>query len=201
MRHFQLISEGIDVAPILAEMADCADLWDAHTARKNGEGSPHKQMSDLWLRFNSVGPFERGERPWSEFSAEHTPINYPAWYRLPTLRKAIFDLMHMVDGEALYGVIITRIAPGSGIDPHRDDSFHVQLTEKFYLSLQSEPGARFHCIEPDGAVESLQPKPGEWWLFDNRKTHAVTNRSGADRITAIACIRTEKFGRRYEEQR
>lgn len=198
MRHFTLVNEGIDVAPVLAELAKCDDLWNAHRARKDAPGTPHQAMDDLWLRFNDVAPFERGERPWSEFSAEHTPINYPGWYRLPSLRPIIFDLMRDVEGEALYGVLITRIPPGGSIDPHSDDSFHVQLTEKFYLSLQSDPGAEFHCIYNDGAsAESLNPKPGEIWLFDNRKRHAVSNNSQTDRITAIVCIRTEKFGRKY----
>lgn len=195
-----MIASGIDVAPVLAELAANEDLWNEHTARQTAPGGPHKQADDIWVRFNDVAPFEAGERPWSEFSNEHVPIWYRAWDALPSLRPIVFDLMAKVQGEMLCAVLITRIPPGSGVDPHSDSSWHVSYTDKFYISLQSEPGARFHCIEDTGAVESLEPKAGECWRFDNRKKHAVTNRSQVDRLTLIVCIRTEMFGRRKEEQ-
>ena len=197
MKHFELISEGVDVQPALDELRACDDLWNAHAVRKTAPGTPHAAMDDLWLRFNDVGPFERGERPWSEFSAEHTPVNYPAWQRLPSLRAIIFDLMRKVEAEALYGVLITRIPPGGRIGKHVDDSWHVQWTDKLYLSLKSAPGAVFGC-DHEGVVEELNPRPGQVWLFDNRRAHWVENNSSEDRITLIVCVRTQMFGRHNE---
>ena len=197
MKHFELISQGVDVAPLLAEIDGRPDLWDRHSVRKDAPGSPHKQMSDIWVRFNDAEPFESGRRPWAEFSDEHTPVLYPAWWALPSLRPIIFDLMRKVEAQALYGVLITRIPPGGRIERHADDSWHVQFTDKLYLSLKSAPGAVFGC-DHDGIVEELNPRPGEVWLFDNRRAHWVENNSDQDRVTVIICIRTEKFGRHLE---
>lgn len=197
MRHFTKIAEGIDVAPVMAELAANGDLWNEHTARKTAPGGPHAEADDVWLRFRDVAPFESGALSWSEFSNEHIPIWYRGWTLLPSLHPIVFDLARKVEADMIGGVLITRIAPGRKVAPHKDSSWHVDYFSKFYVSLQSEPGARFHCIDGN-EVESLQPKPGEVWEFDNHKVHAVTNRSDADRITLICCLRTEMFRRQHE---
>lgn len=198
MRHFQQIASGIDVSGVMAELADDPSLWNEHQIRRTAPGTPHRASSDLWCRFNDVRPFEAGTRPWSEFNDQHIPINYRAWSALPSLRKITFDLMRQVEAEGLYGVLITKIPPGGRIEPHRDASWHVSFTDKFYLSLQSAPGAVF-CCDHDGAREELNPEPGQIWLFDNRRLHWVENNSTEDRITAIICLRTEMFGRHLGE--
>lgn len=193
MRHFQLIDSGIDIAPLLEQIGAHPELWDKHTIRKTAPGTPHSGMSDVWVRYNDVAQFEESG-DYSKFNDEHIPVWYPAWSALPALRPIIFDLMAKVDGEMLGGVLITRIPSGMGIAPHKDDGWHVQYYDKFYLSLESTPGSSFGC-DADNAEEHLTPRPGEIWLFDNRKNHWVENHSGQDRITLIVCIRTEKFGR------
>ena len=198
MKHFTLIRDGVDVSGVLRELEANPDLWGEHGRRKTAPGSPHTGMSDIWVRYNDAGPFESGERPWTEFNDRHIPVWYRAWDLLPSLKPIVFDLMGRVDGEMIGGVLITRIPPGQGIDWHADSGWHVSAYEKFYLSLQSAPGAKFWC-DADGVKEALEPEPGQIWLFDNRKPHAVTNDSGQDRITAILCIRTEKFGRGRHE--
>jgi len=199
VKHFELISEGIDVSGVLAELEAHPELWNQHTARTRATGTPHKTSSDIWVRYNDVTPFERGARPYSEINDAHIPVWYDGWRKLPSLKPIVFDLMAKVQGEMLCGILITKIPPGGRIEPHVDNSWHVSFTEKFYLSLKSEPGSEFHC-DHDGERESLNPKPGEVWLFDNRKVHSVTNNSPTDRITAIICIRTEMFGRIEEER-
>jgi hypothetical protein len=195
MRHFTLINEGIDVAPVLAELAVHPELWGQHSGRQTFDGSAHTQVSDIWVRFRDLNEVAPGD--FAALSDKHIPINYPAWDKLPSIKPIVFELMATVRGEMLGGILITKIPAGASIAPHADDSWHVQQYDKFYVSLQSEPGARFHCIDgPE--VETLQPKPGECWLFDNRKVHSVTNRSGTDRVTLIVCIRTEMFGRLKE---
>ena len=84
----------------------------------------------------------------------------------------------------LGGVLITRIPPGMGIDPHTDHGWHVEYYDKFYLSLKSAPGATFHRAD-----EVINPKPGDLYHFDNRLEHSVRNDSNQDRITLITCIR------------
>lgn len=191
MNHFRFIDR-TPVTSILAELDGHPELWNAHRVRKDVPGTPHAAMDDIWVRYNDVGPFERGERPWVEFNDLHLPINYPAWAALPTLRRLVFSLMAHVEGDMLGGILITRIPPGGKILPHVDRGWHVETFEKFYLSLRSASGAIFGC-DHRGVKEELNPKPGDIWLFDNRKLHWVENGSSEDRITAIICIRSEKY--------
>lgn len=191
MRHFTKLYDGVDVQPLLSQLESHPELWDQHTMRKLTEGSPHSRMSDIWVRYNSYDRYDPNNR--AKFNEEHVSVWYPAWKKLPALRPIIFDLMAFVQGEWLGAVLITKIAPGEGIDLHKDAGWHVAQTEKFYLSLKSSPDSEFICHE--GEREILSPKPGEMWLFDNRKLHSVENNSTEDRITLIVCIRTELFGR------
>lgn len=193
MRHFELIRQGVEIDGVLRELDAHPHLWNANSRRKTAPGTPHGQMSDIWVRYNDATPYQ-AQGDWSHFNDEHVPVWYPAWRALPSLQPIVFDLMARVQGEMIGGVLITRIPPGGRIGLHTDDGWHVQYYEKFYLSLRSAPGARFWA-EADGVREALEPKPGEIWLFDNRKQHWVENDSGQDRVTCIICIRTEKFGR------
>lgn len=191
MKHFLKVMERVDVRSLADQLDLHPELWDQHKIRKEAPGTPHSQMSDIWVRFNDVAPFDLSG-DYSKFSDPHVPVWYPAWDALPALKPIVFDLMAKVRGEMLGGVLITRIPPGAGIDPHRDKSWHVDYFDKFYLSIRSAPGAMFGC-EHDGVRELLNPIPGDIWRFDNRKLHWVHNGSTQDRITLIICIRTDRY--------
>lgn len=183
MKHFKFIGDWPHTDTIMDELEENPWLWDERTNRKDREGSPHTGMQDIWVRYSKDGT-----------NREHVPVWYPAWKALPALRGVVYGLMAAVQGEMLGGVLITKIPPGSGIDPHVDEGWHVDYYDKFYVCLQNDPGAVFWC-EHDGVKEGLVPREGEVWLFDNRKLHWVENHSERDRITLIVCIRTEAFGR------
>ena len=191
MKHFLKVMERVDVRPLADQIYMHPELWDQHSIRRDAPGSPHSQMSDIWVRFNDVTPFElHGD--YSRFSDPHIPVWYPAWEALPALKPIIYNLMAKVEGEMLGGVLITRIPPDCGIEPHKDKSWHVDYFDKFYLSIQSAPGAMFGC-DYEGVREELNPIPGDVWRFDNRKLHWVRNDSVRDRITLIICIHTERY--------
>lgn len=187
MPRFLKVSEGVDVAPLNAQLDAHPELWDSITLRKTAPGTPHSRMSDIWVRYNDLAPFfASGDL--SGLNDPHVPIWYPAWSALPALRPIIFDLMARVQGEMLGGVLMTRIPSGEGIAPHVDRGWHVDYYDKFYVSLKSAPGAVFAC---EG--EALNPKVGDIYRFDNRVVHWVENASGEDRVTLIVCIRTDMF--------
>lgn len=180
---FQLITH-MDIEPLRNELAAHPELWDARPERRVAPGSPHAGMKDIWVRYNDIS------RLGPRFNDEHVPANYPAWHTLPAARRICFDLMSLVDGEMLGGVLITRIPPGCGIARHIDTGWHVEYYDKFYVCLQNDPGAEFACDDA-----SLTPSVGDVHLFDNRVPHWVVNNSTRDRITLIVCIRTQKYGR------
>jgi hypothetical protein len=197
--HFLHIAWGVDVDGIVAELDAHHELWNAITARKKSPSSPHLEASDIWVRYNDIAPFQSGERPWSEFNDMHVPVWYPAWDALPSLKPIVFELMARVQGEMIGCILITKIPPGGKVLRHIDFGWHVETFEKFYLQLKNAPGSKFWC-EHRGDVEANEPKPGDIWLFDNRKLHWVENNSTEDRITCVICIKTDKFGRKPLEE-
>lgn len=177
----------VDVSEVVAQIDAHPELWDQFNVRKTAPGTPHSQMSDIWVRYNDIKPY-RESGDFSGFNDEHDPIWYPAWEKLPALKEIVFPLMSEVEGVRLGGVLITKIPSGCEIKPHVDRGWHVEYYDKFYVSLRSEPGANFYC-----GSEVLNPKVGEIWRFDNRECHWVVNDSPGDRMTLIVCIRTDKF--------
>lgn len=189
--HVAKLAEGIDVAPIIAELEDWPGLWNAHPARREMSRDIHAQMSDIWVRYNHPANFDPANP--AAFNDEHFPVNYPAWDALPSIHNVVFDLMAAVHAEHLGAILITRIPAGSGIAPHVDTGWHVGFYNcKAYLSLKSKIGADFVLDYADGRI-SINPKPGEVWRVDNRERHWVTNDSSSERMTMIICMRSAMF--------
>lgn len=191
MSNFDFVGK-VDVSGVLEQLAEASDLWDSVNLRREFPGSPHTEMTDIWVRYADYRVYEAGDEILLRMSREHIPVWYPAWKRLPALRPIVHGLAALTSAEMIGGIFITKIPPGCKLDPHRDTGWHVDYYSKFYLSLQSEEGAVFGCAH-EGQTEELSPKAGEIWFFDNRKLHWVTNDSPADRVTAIICLRTEQY--------
>src|SRR5207249_9782719 len=138
----------VEVKPLLEQIEANDYLWDQFGYRK--AMTPHAQMSDIWVRYNSI------ENLGDRFNDEHDSKWYPSYYKLPYLKDIIFPLMKDVEGERLGGVLITKIPSGCDIKPHVDKGWHVDYYDKFYVSLKSEIGANFYCGD-----EVLNPKVGE----------------------------------------
>jgi hypothetical protein len=190
MKHFHKIADGIDVAPLVAQIEEHPELWDSINFRKVAPGTAHSRMSDIWIRYNDISKFADGDL--RGMSDEHVPIWYPAWHVLPALHPIVFGLMAAVSGEMIGGVLITRVPAGECIAPHTDAGWHVNYYDKFYVCLKGGPGRRFCCEDASG-MDVSEPMPGDIHLFDNRKPHWVENDSDEDRMTLIVCIRTAMF--------
>lgn len=184
MENFLHIAAGIDVAPLSAALDAQPDLFGQHNQRAVAYQSPHKAMSDIWVRYNHIdnlGPL---------FNHEHDAVWYPAYDQLPELAPIIFGLMGFIEGERLGGVLITKIPPGGRIDTHTDTGWHADYYEKFTIAVKSAPGAVFRF--PQGDIAAV---PGDCYWFDNSVPHSVENNSDEDRIALIVCIKTRKFQR------
>lgn len=186
MKHFQLIGAGIDTLPILHAIKCQPELWDMYTLRTVHSGTPHTQVSDIWIRFNDLKPYEEsGDK--TQILDQHESICYPGWFNLPQCRPVIFDMMRRVEGERLGRCLITKLSPGKKIAPHVDGGDHAAYYERYHVVLQGLPGSNFRCGD-----ETITMRTGECWWFDNAVEHEVINNSADDRIHLIVDIRKAK---------
>lgn len=178
MRNFLKIAEGVDVVPLLLELQRQPELWDAHRERKDTPGTPHSRMSDIWIR-HAVSA--------EAFKVPHFARWYPAYERLPSVRKLIFDAMARTQASHLGGVLITRIPAGGKIDAHTDVGWHPTFYNcKLYIVLRSNPKCIFRVED-----ERVAMRAGECWWIDNTKEHDVRNDGDTERMTLIICMRQD----------
>lgn len=184
MNNFYCLARGIDVTPLMGAVMRNPHLWDQNTLRTTHPMTPHKEVHDIWLRFNRL------PEPGQEHLVvdEHESINYPAFGLLTEARPIVFGLMASVQGERLGRCLITKLAPGKKIDPHVDGGSHAAYYDRYHIVLNSSPGCVFLAGE-----EIVHMRTGEIWWFDNSQEHEVINNSGDDRIHLIVDIRTQKI--------
>lgn len=184
MPHMQKILEGVSVARLIDELNRHEDVWDRYNMRTAMYGgSPHREVSDIWLRANDFSNFDP-DNPLA-FSDEHEPVWYAAAYEMPLIKKTIQDIFILVGGIELGGALITKIPAGKQCYPHEDHSWHAHYySKKYLLLLQSAPGQSFEFGE-----EKHEGKAGELFIFCNQPEHAVYNNSDIDRISLILAVR------------
>lgn len=182
MKNFSLIAHGVDIVPLRSAVLMKPELWNQNTLRTKHPGTAHKDVDDIWLRFNRINP----KNP-SKVIDDTEAINYPAFWELPQARPLIFGLMSRVEGERLGRCMITRTPPGKTITPHVDMGAPADYYDRFHIVLMSGPGCIFRAGE-----EVVQMNTGDIWWFDNKQEHEVINNSVVDRIHLIVDIRVSR---------
>jgi hypothetical protein len=184
MRNFLRLAGNVDVMPLLTALTLQPHLWNQNTLRTDHAMSPHREVEDVWLRFDDLTEYKASGKI-EHILDDREAVAYTGWQALPQARPIIFALMRQVEGLRLGRVMITKMAPGKRIYPHEDAGAQAAYYDRFHVTLQSFPGVVFCCGE-----EQLSPKTGDVFWFDNKKTHAVENNSADDRITMIVDIRS-----------
>jgi len=178
------VGEGFDTTPILLALARNPELWDQYKVRKEYEGTPHGDMSDIWVRYNS---FDKFDGDLKKFNGPHFPVWYPAWFAMPELRPVVMGLFQRFSGTHLGGILITKIPPGKRIAPHTDNGWHAKFyNTKLYVVLSGNPRCWNRVLE-----EIVVMKTGEVWYFNNNVDHEIYNEGDTDRITLIVCMRND----------
>lgn len=183
-RNVLHIASGMNVMPLELEIYRNPHLWNKYTYRTENETSPHVEVSDIWVRYAPV-----------EIAANHMEPHDSVWYEasdlLPSARTLAMQLMAMVGGERLGGILITKIPPGMMVKPHTDrPGWHAEYYEKYAIQVRGNQAQTF-CF--DG--EEFRANPGDVYWFDNGAEHWVINESNEDRITMIVCIKHDRGNR------
>lgn len=181
-----LIDRRFYVGYLVKQLEQHPELWNEFDLRTNHPQSPHRELSDIFVRYNAWSNF-CGDR--QAFNEPHEAVWWPAAEKLSAVRDIVFSLMRHVEGEHLGGVLITKIPAGKQCYPHIDVGWHARHYDKYAVQIASAPKQAFHV-----GPSQLSAEPGECYFFDNSITHRVVNDSDSDRITLIVCIRTRFTG-------
>lgn len=173
--HIRMIRrQAFDTSALLQQL-ECPGIWNKNPERTSHSHSPHREVSDIWVRYFPREKFlsqEEGEIEW-----------YPVAEQVGEAKRIASDLFSEF-GMSLGGVLITRIPPGKQVYPHVDQGWHARHYEKFAVQVKGNERQKFHFRD-----ESLITGNGDLFWFDNAFEHWVTNDSDEDRITLIVCIR------------
>lgn len=175
MKHIMTVKTGMDVAPLIWQLKCNPHLWNQNGARTADKNSPHYGVDDIWVRYGKL-PINALEN--------HESVWYSAADELPAVRRMAMQIMALVEGERLGGVLITRIPPGGRVLPHVDTGWHAGYYSKFAVQIESDSQQVFGYEDGEHVTE-----PGDVYWFNNSETHWVSNYSDVDRITLIICIK------------
>lgn len=183
MISFLKIAENLNTECVVDSLEVNSNFWDENPLRRTAYGTAHSQMVDIWVRFGKIV-----DGDYSKVCVDHESEWYDSADKIDGLKELIFNVMALVDGERLGGVLITKLPAGKAIDPHIDKGWHAEYYEKFYVALKNPEGSVFGF--PDSEITA---KDGECYLFRNDRMHWVKNDSESDRIALIICIKTDKY--------
>ena len=165
--------EGLDFMPALVELSQ-SKAWGTIPFRTSYEGSAHKEVEDIVLRYPIL------EEPEDAFDAISC-IPYDPWYDLPEIRKIVFDTMRAFEGVQLGKVVVTNLPAGGKIRPHIDEGVANEVYTRLQLNLFGE-------CEFTVGEETVTMKGGELWVFDNQLEHSVVNNTDKERVALIIDI-------------
>ena len=156
MPNFTIIAKGLDVAPVLAELAALPDYYWLQINRDKS----------LYVRLLGAA----GERLMEGELPE-------TWGLIGRVR----DILAAEHGDTggLDHCRVGLMPPGEGLPPHFDGVDGI-THRRYQIALQSVPG-----VELTVGGEMKCPRPGEAWRIAASRTHSVCNRSEVDRITIL----------------
>lgn len=180
MQPIQLLTLKLDVTAA-SKALRTSIRWNTHQDRTMDQSSPHREASDIWLRYGSIAdPALLANQP---FKSD--------WYPYPELVSVLLPLVDQVysfvSGQDLGGVLITRIPKHQQVYPHTDKGWHATNYSKYCVCIQANDQQSFNY-----ANTSLKTTSGDVFFFDNSQEHWVLNPSDEDRISMICCIKTER---------
>jgi hypothetical protein len=192
MKHFQRISAGLDIMPLLLAIKRRPELWSKDTfLRSYNQGVPFGCVETIFLRWPIIEDgsqmSEDDVRAYMASDRQHENYDRPEYKLLTEARPIVMNLMHYMGGERLGRVMINKIEAGGKIIPHADTPAHADYYTRFHVVLQSFPGVHFRCDD-----EQVYMATGEVWWFNNKLEHEVINNSAEARIHMIVDIRTSR---------
>jgi hypothetical protein len=165
----------IDPEPLVQVIESMGETaWNEYVVRQE-LFEPHRHTHTIPLLFDLDGRHEN-PTPWPRL-AQIKPALEPA---LEVIRQANMTGNGLGRDGYFVRIILTRLKPGSNINPHRDGGYSMLRSHRYHLALTTN-----NLVEFEIAGESRHFAAGEIWEINNREEHAVRNLSGESRIHVI----------------
>lgn len=158
------------------ELEDHPEIWDEYAFRTQDKRSPHRECSDIWVRYNAI------ENLGEKFNDKHEAVWYRSSDKIPAVKRICADMLSEIGADEFGGVLITRIPPHSQVYPHSDHGWHAEYYEKFAILLRGNAMQTFCFTDAEHRCE-----PGDSFTFNNQATHWVLNPTDVPRETLIIC--------------
>lgn len=187
--NLQKIADGIDVAPLLAQLEANPHLWGLDTRRQRALGSPHHDTESLILR----GPSDPTLATFfTDVGAEPTDLMdlFAA-----ELHPVLDPILNRIGATAVGRMLIAKLQSGGRIDWHADEGLYAKAWARLHIVLASDKGNRFMVED-----ESVHMEPGTCWWFAHRRAHAVVNHSNTPRIHLIVDFKSDRFPVERQDQ-
>jgi quercetin dioxygenase-like cupin family protein len=178
--NFMLLGQNLPVRGVLQQIEQ-SHAWDWLNLRKMFPRTPHRESSDIILRFAPLQcPITfRGIMDGLEC------VNYWPWYDLDGVRLLIDHAFGRPMESEIGRVMVTRLSPGKQVYPHADEGQYSEHFDRYHIVLSAGAG---ECIFECGG-EQIIMNTGDFWKFNHQKIHSVHNAGQGDRITLIVDVR------------
>ena len=172
--RFMRIAEGIDVAPILAELAAVPEMWLADTSRQR-KVRCQRDTQNIFLRVakKPLPPEARNANDVHESRVARSAARFP---RALAFCQRVADLQRGKLGRAT----IVALQPRGWVRPHVDAGAYYRVRDRFHLVLKSPGGSPLTA-----GGETVVMREGELWAFDNKAEHDARNPSDEPRLHLI----------------
>lgn len=179
--HFRLIGRGLPVQPLLDQIDAAPHLWGSRGTRQKGN-SPHRDASDIWLRYMAPELLFR-----HNILTPHESVWYPESEVLSGVHAITVEIMcHLGGLLELGGILLTKIPPGKEVYWHNDrGAWHAEHFDLKTWTILRGNGQCVNHVEN----ESMVWRTGECWHHSNMLEHRVQNQGETERICLIVCTK------------
>ena len=172
--RFTRIAVGIDVAPILAELAAAPELWLADTSRQR-KVRCQRDTRNIFLRV-ARKPLPPGATNANDVHESRTARSAAQFPQALTFCRQIAELQ----GGALGRATLVALQAHGWVRPHVDVGAYYRLRDRFHLVIRSREGSPLTCEN-----ETVVMREGELWVFDNKTRHDARNPTDEPRVHLI----------------
>ena len=172
--RFVRIATGIDVTPLLSELAAAPEMWLADTSRQR-KVRCQRDTRNIFLRVakKPLPPGVRNANDVHESWAARYAWRFP---RALAFCRRIADLQ----GGKLGRATLVALQPGGWVRPHIDAGGYYRIRDRFHLVLNSPEGSP---LTSQG--ETIVMREGELWVFDNKAEHDARNPTDEPRVHLV----------------